>query len=232
MTIASHRYEIRDGLILRTFRPDDAEELCRAVDENRKHLRAWLPWVDANTEVEHFRLFIESTWKQYAEDKSFVCAVVLHDRIAGVAGYHAIRGQNRSVGLGYWLAEEVTGQGIMTACCRFLTDHAFTSLDINRVEIGVAVENTRSRAIPERLGFIQEGITRDAEWLYDHYVDHAMYAMLKRDWPTQKEAPCCPPNASSARDVQPEARRWAGPSWMPAANGLWPRTGIRTARKR
>jgi ribosomal-protein-serine acetyltransferase len=185
-TIASHRYEIRNGLILRTFRPDDAEELCRVVDANRQHLRAWMSWVDANTEVEHSRLFIESTWKQYAEDKSLVCAVVLHDRIVGVAGYHALRGQNRAVSLGYWLAEEATGQGIMTDCCRFLTDYAFASLDLNRVEIGVAIANARSRAIPERLGFFQEGIIRDAEWLYDHYVDHAVYAMLKRDWPTRK----------------------------------------------
>jgi len=182
-TIASHRYEIRDGLILRTFRPDDAEELCRVVEANRKHLRVWLPWLDASTEVEHFRLFIESTWKQYAEDKSFVCAVILHDRLVGVAGYHAVRGQNRAVGLGYWLAEEATGQGIMTDCCRFFTDHAFASLGLNRVEICAAVENNRSRAIPERLGFVQEGINRDAEWLYDHYVDHVVYAMLKRDWP-------------------------------------------------
>ncbi len=182
-TVFSHRDEIRDGLLLRTFRPEDAEELCRVVDANRERLRAWMSWVDASTEVEHFRLFIESTWKQYTEDGSLVCAVVLHDRMVGVAGYHPIRQQNRSVALGYWLAEEVTGQGIMTDCCRFLTEHAFGALGLNRVEIAVAVENARSRAIPERLGFVQEGVIRDAEWLCDHYVDHAVYAMLKRDWP-------------------------------------------------
>jgi len=43
-------------------------------------------------------------------------------------------------------------------------------------------ENTRSRAIAERLGFRLEGVHRDAEWLYDHFVDLACYAMVARDW--------------------------------------------------
>jgi ribosomal-protein-serine acetyltransferase len=40
----------------------------------------------------------------------------------------------------------------------------------------------KSRAIPEKLGFVQEGITRQEEWLYDHYVDHVIYGLLAKDW--------------------------------------------------
>jgi len=40
----------------------------------------------------------------------------------------------------------------------------------------------RSRAVPQRLLFRQEGLFRDAEWLYDHFVDHVVYAMLVLDW--------------------------------------------------
>jgi ribosomal-protein-serine acetyltransferase len=45
-----------------------------------------------------------------------------------------------------------------------------------------AVGNTKSRAVPERLGFVQEGILHDAEWLYDHYVDLVIYSILKAAW--------------------------------------------------
>ena len=48
--------------------------------------------------------------------------------------------------------------------------------------IHCAVGNRRSRAIPERLGFTQEGIARDAEWLYDHYVDLVTYSLLAPEW--------------------------------------------------
>ncbi|MEC0276957.1 GNAT family N-acetyltransferase, partial [Peribacillus frigoritolerans] len=63
-----------------------------------------------------------------------------------------------------------------------LTDYAFIELKLDKVEIRVAEENKKSRGIPERLGFINEGCIRQAEWLYDHYVDHIVYGMLTKDW--------------------------------------------------
>ncbi len=60
--------------------------------------------------------------------------------------------------------------------------HAFETLDLNRVDLQAAVANARSRRIPERLGFREIGVLPDAEWLYDHYVDGALYVLLRRDW--------------------------------------------------
>ena len=70
----------------------------------------------------------------------------------------------------------------MTTVVAFITDYCFTTLQLNRVVIECAVDNTRSRKIPERLGFQQEGILRDAELLYGSYHDIAVYAMLAKDW--------------------------------------------------
>jgi len=75
----------------------------------------------------------------------------------------------------------------MTASCRACISHAFTELKLNRVEIRCAVENRKSRAIPERLGFRFEGTLREAQWLYDHFVEHALYGMLAREWHLQTE---------------------------------------------
>jgi ribosomal-protein-serine acetyltransferase len=57
---------------------------------------------------------------------------------------------------------------------------------LNKVEIHCAVDNKRSRAIPERLGFTQEGIIRANQWLYDHYVDDVIYGMLASEWSEQQ----------------------------------------------
>jgi ribosomal-protein-serine acetyltransferase len=40
----------------------------------------------------------------------------------------------------------------------------------------------KSRALPKRLGFTEEGIIREAEWLYDHYEDHVVYGLLKKEY--------------------------------------------------
>lgn len=173
---------IDNELRLRLLCEADAEELFRVVEANRQHLREWLPWLDANTTPEHSGEFIRSVLRQHAQEQGFTCAIIFRGCIVGVVGYHPIRWSNKSVELGYWLSREAVGHGIMTRCCRLLVAHAFQGLGLNRVVIPVAVGNRRSRGIPERLGFTQEGVIRDAEWLYDHFVDHALYAILKKDW--------------------------------------------------
>ncbi len=70
----------------------------------------------------------------------------------------------------------------MTKALNALIQYGFEELGLNRIQIKVAVENKKSRALPERLGFTQEGIIRQAEWLYDHYVDHVMYGLLADEW--------------------------------------------------
>jgi hypothetical protein len=89
---------------------------------------------------------------------------------------------NRWTALSYWLDAAHQGQGIMTACCRAMVDHGFNAWKLNRITIECATRNTRSRAIPERLGFKLEGIVRGIEWLHDCYVDHAMYGLLRSDY--------------------------------------------------
>ena len=70
----------------------------------------------------------------------------------------------------------------MTRATKTLIDFAFNNLNLNRVQFSCAVDNKKSCAIPERLGFKKEGIARQAEWLYDHFVDWQQYSLLKDDW--------------------------------------------------
>jgi ribosomal-protein-serine acetyltransferase len=176
------RYELSKTAELRLLEARHAEELSALTDRNRDHLRAWLPWVDRNRTVEDRRNFIRRALKQFAENNGFQAGIWYKGRLAGVVGYHGIDWQNRSTTLGYWLGEEFQGKGLMTKACWAMVDHAFKELGLNRVGIACATENNRSRAIPERLGFRQEGVQRQAEWLYDRFVDHALYAMLASEW--------------------------------------------------
>ena len=157
-------YRIDSETSLTQLEPTDGDELFAVIDANRRHLRQWLGWVDAMRSPADSRSFVQSTIERHARDGSFQCAIRVNDYIAGVIGY-------------LWI-----DRGIMTRACRALTHHAFTALALNRVEIAAAPENRRSCAIPERLGFVEEGLHREAEWLYDRYVDNRYYAMVYGDW--------------------------------------------------
>ena len=69
----------------------------------------------------------------------------------------------------------------MTRAVRALVEHALLEWRLNRVEIRAAPENRRSRAIPERLGFLEEGVLREAEKVGDRYLDAVVYGMLASD---------------------------------------------------
>ena len=173
---------IANGISLDILKEEDADALFAVVDANRAHLRRWLPWLDAIPSPAEKLAFILAMRKLAADNIGFSAAIRVEAEIAGVAVYRTIDSVNRSGSVGYWLAGPYQGRGLATRACQALIDFAFAALNMNRVGIACAVENTRSRAIPQRLGFQHEGFSRDAEWLYTHYVNHANYSLLQREW--------------------------------------------------
>ncbi len=173
---------ISQGIRLTPLDVADAAALFALTDANRGHLRAWLPWLDGVRGVEDTRAFIRTAEMQASRNDGAQFAVRVDGAIAGVIGHHRIDWRNRHTWLGYWLGEAYQGRGLVTAACWSLVAHAFDAARLNRVEIRCAVGNRRSCAIPQRLGFREEGVLREAEWLYDHFVDHVVYGMLASDW--------------------------------------------------
>jgi ribosomal-protein-serine acetyltransferase len=167
--------------ILRLPIEGDAAPLFALVDANRAHLRRWLPWVDGASDAARIREFLLGVQARTAAGTSLELVIEHDGQLAGISGFRTIDPTNRSAEIGYWLREDFGGRGIMTAACRALVRHGFETLGLNRIAIAAAVENARSRRVAERLGFRFEGISREPEWLYDHFVDHAVYALLRRD---------------------------------------------------
>ena len=172
---------IDEQLRLAPLRDVHAPGLFTLIEENRSYLRQWLPWLDANTTQDHVTAFTRDAHKRNADFRGMVQAILVEDQIAGVCGYNFIDQTNRWGELGYWLAASHQGKGIVTRCAQVQVAYAERNLNVHRTSISVATENTGSRAIAERLNFHFEGILRDCEWLYDHYVDHAVYARLSTD---------------------------------------------------
>lgn len=160
-----------------------AAALFALVEQHREHLRTWLPWLDRNRTVDDTLTHVRDSLAQFAANKGPSTGLWAKGTLCGVAAFHPIDLDNRSVSLGYWLAADRQGHGLMTRAVRALVSHALAELGLNRVEIRCAVGNSKSRAIPLRLGFTDEGVVREAQWLNGRFVDHVIYGMLARDWP-------------------------------------------------
>jgi ribosomal-protein-serine acetyltransferase len=173
---------------LRLFDEADAEQLYAVIDANRAHLTRWMPWARGQT-LDRTAAFIRDSLRQLADNRGFQVAMIEDGAIVGALGYHRLDWENLATSLGYWIAEGAQGRGTVTLAVTALVDHAFAHWNLNRVEIRAGVENTRSRAIPERLGFTLESVRRQAERVGERFVDHAVYAMLAADWAQRSERP-------------------------------------------
>ena len=177
-------FQIRvdDHITLALLEQRHAPELFQMIDESRDTLRQWLPWVDATATVEDSVIHIQQTLQQFANNQGYQLGICYEGHIVGRVGMHGINRQNLSTSIGYWLSPKYEGKGIMTKACAALLALCFTALDLERVEIRAAVDNSKSRAIPKRLGFVEEGCIRQGEYLYDKYVDLVVYGQLKKEW--------------------------------------------------
>ncbi len=176
------RYIIDQETELRLLEEEHTETLFALTDENREYLRQWLSWVDNIESVSDTRRYIRSTLQQFNDDKGFQAGIWFRGNLVGIIGYQNLDWLNRSTAVGYWVGAGFQGNGLATNACGALVDWAFREWRLNRVEIRCAVKNYRSRAIPERLGFTEEGIAHQAEWLYDGFVDLVIYGVLAKDW--------------------------------------------------
>jgi ribosomal-protein-serine acetyltransferase len=175
---------VANGASLRLPSAADATELHELIEANRDYLARWLPWAASQT-FEDTLDFIRKAHSQMTANDGFQMAMTLDSRIIGMAGFPEVDWANRCTRVGYWLAEPCQGRGIATTAAEALVEHAFSVWDLNRVEIQVAEENRRSRAVAERLGFRQEGTLRQAEHVKSGYLDRMIYAMLREDWRAQ-----------------------------------------------
>ena len=164
------------------LREGDAEELFALTAANRAHLRRWLPWVDEVRSVADTSAHVRNGLELRRLGLRMDYTVRLRDRMIGSIAYHLLQQAHRFGVIGYWLALDATGRGYMTAAVRRLVEHGFIDLNLNRIELRVAIGNCASQKICTRLGFREEGVLREAEWLHDHFVDLRVNALLRSEW--------------------------------------------------
>lgn len=85
--------------------------------------------------------------------------------------------------MGYDLAKEHWGNGIMTEAMEAVIDFGFEEMGLNRIEVYVMPRNKRSVRLMKRLGFTREGLLRQRYFdEFGNFADDILFSMLRSDW--------------------------------------------------
>jgi RimJ/RimL family protein N-acetyltransferase len=153
---------VTERLVLRCFEPRDAPALKAAVDASIEHLLPWLPWAREEPQSLEAKIELVRQFRgKFDLGKDFVYGIF--DRtegdVLGGAGLHARVGQDAQE-IGYWIAAGHVGQGFATETAAALTRVGFEVGQLERMEIHCDPLNTRSAAIPRKLGYTHDGTLR------------------------------------------------------------------------
>jgi len=173
---------VNDFIRLEKVRYSHAFQLFQAIESNRKFLSPWLPFVQQTRSQEDTEAFIRSILADGHESGNDVFVVWYKSQFSGLIGLKETDHMNRKTEIGYWLIEKMTGKGIMTKSAKALIEFLFTSMKINRVQIKCGVGNSKSSAIPKRLGFIFEGVERQGEKHQNGFIDLEVYSLLRDEY--------------------------------------------------
>lgn len=170
-----------ERLRLRPFEDADAQPLLAM----RQDPEATLYWggqpmrtlTDARKEIERVRGWVK-------EQSVAHWVIQAHDdpgMLGHVTLFHLDR-LNRRAELGFFVTRERWGQGIATEACRAVVQHAFTEMELHRLEADVDPDNAPSLALLQKLGFREEGFFRERWWIGERWCDSVMLGLLAADW--------------------------------------------------
>lgn len=164
---------------LRRYSMADLDEIWAVVQAERERLGEWMPWVEGNTSIDVQRVWLEKVLGE--PDGLEGCGIFVGGELAAGIGLswdpYRITGQ-----IGYWTRAAFEGRGLITRSTREFTRLAFEHVGLHRVIIRAGVENARSRAVPERLGFRRECVEHGGEKGLAGFYDTVVYALVEEEW--------------------------------------------------
>ncbi len=164
----------------------DAEGAFELLEESREHLMEHLPWAQTATFADVCRMV--RGWlvaKQLSQGGCWKIMDIESERVSKLpAGFIMmdVHLASRSATVSYWLGKNFTGRGLMTDALRTLCQFCFERLRLNRLEVDCFEENLKSIAVARRVGFVEEGVSREAEFFDGVYRNVVRLGLLKSEF--------------------------------------------------
>lgn len=177
---------INKNLELRLPEKEFAKTLFQIVENQREYLGKWLSWVEKNQAKKDSFEFLKTSILFNNGGQKLTTFIFHENKLVGSVAFVKINKGNRAAEIGYWLSQNKQGKGIMTQACKRLIKYGFEKMNLHRIEINVATENSKSLAVPQKLGFHHEGTIRESLFFNNKFYDGEKYSLLKREWMENK----------------------------------------------
>ena len=165
---------------IRRWELSDARDLATALSNKKiqDNLRDGLPYPYTEKDGKEFI----STMLAANENDTFAFAITVNGTVIGSIGaFRQTNIHNKTAELGYYIAEEYWGKGIMTEAVKQLCDYVFSHTDIIRIYAEPFSYNIGSCRVLEKAGFQYEGTLRSNALKNGNVLDMKMYSKLKSE---------------------------------------------------
>ena len=165
---------------IRKWELSDAKDLAAALSNKKvqDNLRDGLPYPYTEQDGKDFI----SAMLSADENETFAFAITVDNTVIGSIGIFRQENIHRQTAeLGYYIAEEYWGKGIMTEAVRQICEYVFRESDIIRIYAEPFVYNIASCRVLEKAGFQYEGTLRSNAVKNGKVIDMKMYSLLKEE---------------------------------------------------
>ena len=165
---------------IRKWKLSDAKDLAAALSNKKvqDNLRDGLPYPYTEQDGKEFI----SAMLSADENETFAFAIIVDDMVIGSIGIFRQDNIHRQTAeLGYYIAEEYWGKGIMAEAVKQICEYVFGNSDIIRIYAEPFAYNIASCRVLEKAGFQYEGTLRSNAVKNSKVIDMKMYSLLKEE---------------------------------------------------
>ena len=155
--------ELSPGVLARPVTFAHAHALAQVVASEREILRRHMPALAAIDSFDAAHAHCVRAMNRCARGELFEWNLFADDELCGAVHLSDIDAFAGQASIGYFLATPWQRRGIATRAAQIAIDYGFSSAELHRIELRCAVDNERSIAMAQRLGFTREGELRQAD---------------------------------------------------------------------
>jgi RimJ/RimL family protein N-acetyltransferase len=168
-----------ETIILRKFSKLDKQPIYDAIKKSYTDIVPWASWLHPEYSLNDAEKFVDIQLSNWESNEEFSFTIKDDkEHFLGVINLHVYDQNNDVASIGYWMNSQYTNRGFCTEALKLLVDSSFKILNLNRIEVIVALSNIASQRVAEKAGAIMESVQKNRVSPNGFPQDAKMYVFI------------------------------------------------------